>query len=169
MNNIVLFGFMGTGKTAVAEAVAETLSREYVSIDALIEKGEGASISDIFLVKGEPYFRAVEKEIVKEVSSLNDKVIDTGGGVILDEENVDNLKAGGVTICLWASPHAIYERTKSFGHRPLLNVDDPEGKIKELLDHRKPFYEKAEYHIDTTDLKIGDVVLKVKDILNESH
>ena len=168
MKNIVLFGFMGTGKTAVAQAVAEDLTKEYVSIDDLIEKKEGTNINDIFSGKGEPYFRELEKEVVKEISALTDKVIDTGGGVVLDGQNVDNLKANGVTICLWASPHAIYERTKSFGHRPLLNVEDPEGKIKELLDHRKPFYEKAEYHIDTTDLELKDVVLKVKEIVNES-
>lgn len=168
MKNIVLFGFMGTGKTEVAKAVAADLGKEYISIDDLIEKREGRKISDIFASEGEPYFRKVEKEIVKEVSSLEDKVIDTGGGVVLDEENLKHLSSGGVTICLWASARAIYQRTKDHGHRPLLEVDDPERRIKELLVHREPFYRKAEHHIDTTEIDLAGVVEKVKGIADES-
>lgn len=167
MKNIVIIGFMGTGKTQTAKALADELSLEYVSVDELIEKKEDRSINDIFREDGEKYFRAVEKEIVKEVSEGENQVIDAGGGVVLDEENMKNLKKSGIVICLWASPKVIHERTKEHGHRPLLNVEDPEGKIRDLLDERKPFYEKADEHIDTSDMDLQSVVSNIKEILND--
>ena len=167
MKNIVIIGFMGTGKTQTAKALADELSLEYVSVDELIEKKEDRSINDIFREDGEKYFRAVEKEIVKEVSEGENQVIDAGGGVVLDEENMKNLKKSGIVICLWASPEVIHERTKEHGHRPLLNVEDPEGKIRDLLDERKPFYEKADEHIDTSDMDLQSVVSNIKEILND--
>ena len=166
MKNIVLVGFMGTGKTAVAKAAAEALEREYVSVDELIVAREKRAINDIFSEEGEPYFRKVEKEVVKEISLRTGLVVDTGGGVVLDAENMEALRRNGVVICLWADAHAIRQRTMEHGHRPLLNVEDPEKKIKELLDYRKPFYQKADFHVDTTDLDIGAVVERIKGILD---
>lgn len=162
MKNIVLVGFMGTGKTILAKALADDLGMEYVSIDDLIVQREGRPIKEIFAEEGEPYFRELEKRIVKEVSDGADQVVDTGGGVVLDSENMDNLVRGGTVICLWATPEAIYERTKNHTHRPLLNVEDPLGRIKELMEYRRPFYEKAECHIDTTDFSINDIMAKIK-------
>jgi shikimate kinase len=167
VKNIALVGFMGTGKTAVARRLAGDMGKKYISTDELIEKREKRSINDIFRDEGEPYFRKVEKEVVKEVSEKRDQIIDAGGGVILDSENVENLKRGGIIICLWAEPRAIYERTKRHGHRPLLNVNDPEKRIKEMVEHRRPFYEKADFRVDTTDLDIDSVVKEVKRIANE--
>ena len=166
MKNIVLVGFMGTGKTAVAKAAAEALEREYVSVDELIVAREKRAINDIFSEEGEPYFRKVEKEVVKEISLRTGLVVDTGGGVVLDAENMEALRRNGVVICLWADAHTIRQRTVEHGHRPLLNVEDPEKKIKELLDYRKPFYQKADFHVDTTDLDIGAVVERIKGILD---
>jgi shikimate kinase len=166
LKNVVIVGFMGTGKTAVAKAVADEFGKEYVSVDELIVARENREINDIFRDEGEPYFRKVEKEVVKEVSGKTDLVVDTGGGVVLDEENMDALKKSGVVICLWAEPHTIRQRTLAHGHRPLLNVEDPEKQIKELLDYRRPFYEKADFHVDTTDLNIGAVLERIKVILN---
>ena len=162
MKNIVLVGFMGTGKTAVAKALASELKMQYVSVDALIEKKEGKSIKDIFSGSGEDYFRALEKEIVKEVSAGENQVLDLGGGVVLDADNMENLKRAGTVICLWATPEAIHQRTKDHGHRPLLNVEDPLGRIAELLEARKPFYRKAKIHIDTTDKNIPAVIEEMK-------
>ena len=167
MKNIVLIGFMGTGKTAVAKRLARVMKLKYVSTDALIEKREGRSIGDIFSRDGEPYFRNIEKEIIKETAKNSDQVIDTGGGVVLNAENMENLKKNGVVICLWASPAAIYERTRSHEHRPLLKVDKPEEKIKELLEARRAYYEKADARVDTTGMEIDDVVEQVKNISRE--
>ena len=148
MKNITLIGFMGTGKTEVAKLVANELGMEYVSTDDLIEKKENCTIKDIFSKKGENHFRAVEKEIVKEVSLKEGIVIDAGGGVCINPENIESLKKNGTIVCLWAQPEIILERTKKHGHRPLLNVEDPLGKIKALLKQRTPFYERADHHID---------------------
>ncbi len=168
MKNIVIVGFMGTGKTAVAKALAREMRLEYVSVDAVVEDREKRSITDIFRDSGEPYFRNIEKAVVRELSAASGQVIDAGGGVVLDQENMTSLKAGGIVICLWARIETIHERTARARHRPLLNVEDPVGRISELLDRRRPFYEKADYHVDTDGESVSAVVEKIKKIIKES-
>ena len=158
MRNIILVGFMGTGKTVVARALSEKLGMRYVSTDHLIEEKEKTSISDIFSKKGENYFRKAEKDVIKDVSLMENVVVDAGGGVVIDPENVEYLKKKGIIVCLGASPEVILERTKKYTHRPLLNVADPLKKIKELLTYRKPFYERADYHIYTLRMTLEEVV-----------
>ena len=165
MRNIIIVGFMGTGKTTLAKALAKKLGRTYVSIDDEIEKRSGVVISDIFKNKGEAYFRKLEREIIEIVSEKNDQVIDTGGGAVLDKENMVNFKKNGVVICLWSPPGVIFERTKKSIHRPLLNVGDPETEIKKLFVARRPFYEKADFHIDTTDFDISAIIEKIRGII----
>ena len=162
--NIALVGFMGTGKTAVAREIAKRLKMKYTSADDLIEKQEGKKIADIFKENGEPYFREVEQKIIKELSSQDNSVIDAGGGAVLCDENMNNLCRNGIIICLTASVDTILARTQGRSRRPLLNVDDPRKKIEELLARRAPFYAKADYTIDTTNLNIADVAEKVIDI-----
>ena len=169
MKNIVLVGFMGTGKTVLAKALAKKTGRAYVSTDAIIEAREGIPINDIFGGKGESYFRKVEKEVVSEVSGKRDQVIDAGGGVVLDSDNMDSLRKNGVIICLWASPEEIHKRTARHGHRPLLNVADPEKRITELLEKRRPFYEEADFHVDTTGLDIEGALERIMDIADEEE
>jgi len=161
--NIVLVGFMGTGKTTIARLLAQRFNAECVDLDMLIEEKEGMSIVDIFKTKGEPYFRKIEKDIVSKVSSSSGKVIACGGGVVLDKENVDRLKNNGLMICLTARPEIILTRTKSYSHRPLLNVDNAKVKIKELLKKRQPYYTQADYTLDTSDLDIEGVVKNIRD------
>lgn len=165
MRNIILVGFMGTGKTVVGKKVAERLNLRYVSTDDVIEEREQRPISEIFATEDEPYFRTVEKEVVKEVSQMENVVIAAGGGAVLDEENVRNLKAHGVMICLSATPQAILKRTKEDSARPLLKVEDPKKKIKELLRLRAPYYAKADYTIDTSNLTVEEVVGKVVELV----
>lgn len=169
MKNIVLIGFMGTGKTVLAEKLASELDMQYVSIDDRIEASEGKKISNIFEEDGEAYFRQAEKRVLKEIMSSSGQVVDTGGGVVLDEENMRVLEANGIVICLWAEPEVVYERTRKHGHRPLLNVDDPLKKIKELMEYRKPFYKKAEHHIDTTAFEPDRVIERIKEIIDGSE
>ena len=169
MKNIVLVGFMGTGKTVVAKGLAKRLKMKFADLDDLIEERESKKISQIFAESGEPYFRQVEKEIVREVSQQKNRVIASGGGVVLDEENIQNLKRNGIMICLSAKPEAILERTKGYLHRPLLNTEDPKAKIEELLKFRAPFYAKANYTIDTSELTIEEVIEKVIEISNEAQ
>jgi len=94
-------------------------------------------------------------------------VIAAGGGVVLDNENIENLKANGVIICLNATPEDILERTKSYTHRPLLNVPDPLGKIRELLEKRAPYYKKADYEIDTSGKTLDEVLKEIKGITDK--
>ncbi|MGB3057214.1 MAG: shikimate kinase, partial [Candidatus Omnitrophota bacterium] len=96
MKNIVLVGFMGTGKTTIAKVLARSLGKKYVNTDDLIESREKKSINDVFKDDGEAYFRKVEKEVIKEASRQADQVIDAGGGVVLDPENMENLRMTGI-------------------------------------------------------------------------
>ncbi|MFA4991075.1 MAG: shikimate kinase [Candidatus Omnitrophota bacterium] len=161
MKNIVLVGFMGTGKTSVARALAGKLGREFLELDSVIEKREGVSIKEIFETKGESYFRGLEKEAVKEASRKEGVVISAGGGAIIDEENFNNLKKNGVIVCLEASPDTILERTRGSERRPLLNVPDPRERIEKLLSARAPYYKKADHSVSTDELTIDQVVDKI--------
>jgi len=169
MRNIVLVGFMGSGKTTIATKLAHRLKMRYISTDELIEKREKRTINEIFTRSGESYFRDVESDIVKEAAQLEGVVIDAGGGVVLREENMANFKSGGVVICLTASEETIMERTKKYKHRPLLNVEDPKLKIRELLKKRSPLYAKADHCIDTGELTINQVVEKVVSIVTSNQ
>lgn len=160
--NIVLLGFMGTGKTAVGKKLAVDLGVQFVEMDSIIEEREGITISDIFSTKGEPYFRKVEADVVKELSNRKGLVISAGGGVVLNADNIKELMRNGILICLNAAPEEIYNRVKREGQRPLLNVKDPLGKIKELLDYRRPYYNKIDLQIDTTGKTIEEVLNEVK-------
>lgn len=161
MKNIILVGFMGTGKTTIAASLANKLNMRYISTDDLIEKREKRTINEIFTKSGEDYFRDVESEIVREVSGMQDAVVDTGGGVVIREENMAIMKSGGVVICLTANEDDIIERTKKYKHRPLLNVEDPKRKVRDLLARRSAFYAKADYSINTSDFTIRQVVDKI--------
>ena len=162
--NLYLVGFMGSGKTAVAKEVAETTNLKYIEMDEFIEKKENRSINNIFEDSGEDYFRKVEKEVLKEISLDDNQIVSCGGGVVIDEDNINLMKKTGILICLQAKPEVIYQRVKNQKHRPLLNVNDPQVKIMELLKARTPYYEKANYIIETDDLSIKQVAQKVKSI-----
>lgn len=165
MKNIILVGFMGTGKTAVGKELAKKLKMKFIDMDDIIKKREGMKISDIFEQKGEPYFRDVEKEVAREVSKQSNLVIAAGGGAVIDKENIKNLKSNGIMICLNASPDKILERTKRYAHRPLLNVPEPSKRVWELLAKRAQYYARADYQIDTTNLTIDEVVQKILKII----
>ena len=161
MRNIVVVGFMGTGKSGVGKLLADKLGREFLELDDIIEKREGITIREIFATKGEPYFRGLEKEAVRETSQKKGIVISAGGGAIIDEENFNNLKKNSVIVCLEASPDVILKRTKGNTCRPLLNVPDPKKRIEELLKERAPYYKKADLCINTDNLTMEEVVEKI--------
>ncbi len=163
--NIVIFGFMGTGKSNVGRILSEKFGMEFLEMDDEIERREGSSISDIFEKKGEAYFRRCERRLVKELSEKENLVISTGGGVVLDERNISDLGRNGILICLDASPKSILMRTKSENHRPLLLTNDPLKKIEELLAYRRPFYDLIPNHVRTDGLSTEEVSEKVLGIL----
>jgi shikimate kinase len=149
VKNIVLTGFMGAGKTEVGRVLAQRLGYVLIDVDDEIEKEQHMKIADIFKQYGEPAFRDIECAMIKRLSERQGVVISTGGGAVLRQENMDNLRINGMIVCLTASAGTIYERTKRNKTRPLLSVDDPLAKIKELLAFRQPYYEKADIVIDT--------------------
>lgn len=163
MKNIVLTGFMGTGKTAVGKKLSRILNRELVDVDTEIEKSQKMTINEIFKNFGEPRFREIETEMIKKLSGKKNIIISTGGGAVLKQENVDILREKGVIVCLMATPETILKRTSHNSDRPLLQVEDPYGKIKELLNFRKPFYEKADIMIETegkTPIQIAEEIIE---------
>ena len=162
--NIVLVGFMGAGKSVAAKELAKRLKQRAVSTDDLLEKQEKRRIADIFRDSGEAYFRRQEKALIRKLSSQTGLIIDCGGGAFLDQENIDHLNSSGVTIYLEAGVDEIARRTEGLKHRPLLNVDDPHKKIKELLTQRKPFYAQALHTIHTDgkgNRQVCDEIMKV--------
>jgi shikimate kinase len=167
MKNIILTGFMGTGKTAVGRRLAMLLNMELIDVDTEIEKSQQMTINEIFRQFGEPRFREIETEMIQKLSERKDVIISTGGGAVLKQKNMDALRTQGIIICLMASPQTILKRTSHNSNRPLLKVEDPFEKIKELLNFRKPFYEKADILIDTEDktpLQIAEKIIdKIKD------
>ena len=161
MKNIILIGFMGTGKSVVGKLLAKKLNRDFLESDDMIEAKEKMSIRDIFEKKLEPYFRSVEKEVIKEAAKRENVVISAGGGAIINDDSFNNLKNSGIIICLKASPETILNRTKDLKTRPLLNVPDPKKRIEDLLAKRESYYNKADYIVDTDNLSVDDVVLKI--------
>ena len=151
--NVILTGFMGTGKTSLGKLLATKLGRPFVDIDKKIESEQKLSIPKIFEQFGEAHFRALEKSAVRELSERRGLVIATGGGTVKDEENLQLLKSSGLVICLTCSPEEIFLRTARRGERPVLDGGGNERleTIKRLLDERKIFYERADYHVDTTE------------------
>jgi shikimate kinase len=163
--NIVLFGFMGSGKSSVGRIVARTFGMELLEMDDEIERREASSINDIFGSRGEAYFRECERRLVEELAGREGLVISTGGGVVLDERNIRDLGRNGVLICLDASPRTVLERTRGEEYRPLLNTPHPLEKIRELLGRRQRFYDLVPNHVKTDGRTVGDVAGEVLAIL----
>ncbi len=167
MKNIYLVGFMGTGKSSVGRKLAKKISAKFLDLDHFIEKKYGRTIKDIFAKNGEFYFRTLEKEAVEEVSKSESLVVACGGGVVVDEENMQNLKNSGIIVCLNSRPDVILRRCKGHAHRPLLNVPNPQERIKELLAFRAAFYAQADFSIETSDLSVEETVEEIYQKINK--
>lgn len=165
--NIVLIGFMGTGKSTVGLKVAEKLKMEFVDMDREIEKITGMTISELFKRHGEVRFRSEEKLMAQKLSHRNNQVIATGGGIVLQEENVKALQENGILICLDADAADIFERVnRKRGTRPLLKKNLKVEDIEAMLKEREPFYACAHYRINTSgkelDFVVNEIVKQIK-------
>lgn len=152
---------MGSGKTSVGKIVAKKLNLKFLDIDSIIERAVGMKISEIFARFGERRFRDLESAVVKIVSLKESAVISTGGGVVLRKGNIEVLKKTGVLFWLKASEETIYERIKDCKDRPLLQVENPLHRIRELMKKRAPLYEKADFAIDTDGALPDEIADKI--------
>lgn len=154
---------MGTGKTEVGRELSVKLHSRLIDVDDEIVKESGMSINEIFSTCGEPVFREMETEMIQKVSNNRNVIISTGGGAVLRQENMDILRENGTIVCLTATPETILKRTSSNDERPLLQVKDPIQKIRDLLELRRPWYDKADVIVDTegkTPFQIAEEILE---------
>lgn len=146
--NIVLVGFMGTGKTTVGHFLAEATGMPLVDMDTLIEQRTQKTIPEIFAKEGEASFRNLERELTKELAQKTGQVVSTGGGLVLNPDNIRDFEKTSLVICLLASEETLMSRLKGDSSRPLL-AGEKEEKIKQLLQTRRPLYEAISHKIDT--------------------
>jgi len=170
MKNIVLIGMRGSGKSKIGKKLAKITKREFLDTDQLIEKEEHRTIPEIVKDNGWDYFRKVESEVIAEISEKEDIVISTGGGAILNKENIKNLQRNGIIVYLKADPVTLAQRIKNSTNRPALkeglNLID---EMMELLKERNPIYEStadatADVSTQSED-KEKDIKLKAQAIL----
>ena len=169
-SSIALIGFMGTGKTAVGQALAKKLNKKFVEMDSLIEQRAGKTIAEIFEQDGEVAFRELEISVTKETSGRKNQVIACGGGVVLNKINTDRLRKDSIIVYLNASPGVIMQRVSDSDARPLLRVDELALTIRELLRFRKPFYERAaDFRVNTSRASIASIAGQIIDRVRQSE
>lgn len=158
--NIVMVGFMGTGKTGAGKLLASELDMTFVDMDDIIVERQARPISAIFEEDGEQYFRSLERDLVKELSARTGLVIATGGGVVLNKDNITDFEVHGLVVCLSATPEVILQRVESDTSRPLLSGDKMK-KIRSILDQRQHLYAAITHQVDTSRLTQGEVVKNI--------
>lgn len=141
--NLYLVGFMGTGKTTVSRIVAARLGNRWLDSDHEIERNQGRPIAEIFATEGEAAFRKMEREFVEAGHPAERTVVACGGGLVIQEGMLAELQKRGVVICLHATVETILRRTAGSRQRPLLNVEDPEKRIRDLYAVRDPIYRRS--------------------------
>jgi shikimate kinase len=171
--NIYLIGYRCTGKTSVGKILAKSLNLPFVDADAAVEKENGMTISEMVASFGWNYFREKEKTMIRGLSALGGQVIATGGGVILDPENVRRMKETGRVVWLKAGAEAIEQRlladVKTADQRPSLTGKKLTDEIKETLEIRTPLYENAaDFSVDADDMPVDAIAQKVADVVQKS-
>jgi shikimate kinase len=152
-HNIVLVGFMGSGKTSIGRLVAQRLGFQFVDTDAVIVERAGMPVAKIFERHGEAWFREQETATLRSLGILNRAVISTGGGIVGREENRALLRGLGFVVWLTASEEVIFERVSRNKKRPLLQTADPRATVHDLLEKRRGLYEAvAQFTLETTTL-----------------
>lgn len=165
--NIVLVGFMGTGKTSLGRQLARRLGYQFIDTDRAIEEVTGKTVEEIFRRDGEIRFRSEENLLVRKLWQQTGLVISTGGGLMLNPENVDLLRRQGVIIALQADPEVIIGRVKKKKHRPLLRRGDLRENVLKLLQEREGSYDVAEYMVDTGKLPFHEALGTIHQYLKQ--
>jgi len=155
---------MGAGKTTIGRRLAKGLRKEFIDVDQELERRTGASIALIFDVEGESGFRERERRIIDELTQLDDVVLATGGGAVLDCDSRTALITRGFVVYLHAALDKLVERTRRDTNRPLLMTNDPIVRMRELLDQRELFYRQvADLVVDTGTRNLTEVVKAIRD------
>ena len=156
--NILLIGFMGTGKSTISRRLHKLLEMKEIDTDALIACREGMSISDIFATKGEEAFRNMETELLRELKNERNLIISCGGGMALRDENAEIMKEAGTVVWLTAKPETILKRVEHDDSRPLLRGNKNVPFIENLLNQRYPKYKAAaDFEVKTDDRAIQSI------------
>jgi len=166
-NNLVLIGFMGSGKTALGKWISQNASMEFYDTDEYIVSKQNREIAEIFATDGEKYFRDLETEAIKEMNEkFTNSVISVGGGLPLREENRELLKSLGVIIYLRTTEDTLVQRLNNDTKRPLLAGNDIKAKIHDLLMQRGLVYESiAQIIVDTDDRTYDQIYNEIEDII----
>ena len=167
--NIALTGFMGSGKSAVSKTLGKLTGYHVVDVDSEVQKQAGKTIQEIFDSEGEQAFRDMEMRAVARIAEGASQIISTGGGVVLKRENMDVLRTGGVIVNLKVSAETVHERTRHCSHRPLLQVENPLERIRQMMAEREEFYRNADIVIDTDDMSVMQVAEEILESVGWNH
>jgi shikimate kinase len=168
LDNIFLVGLMGAGKTTIGKCLARQLNKTFLDADHVLEERTGVHIPVIFEIEGEAGFRKREKEVLAELMVLDNIVLATGGGVVLNPENRENLRSHGMVIYLHGRPEDLFQRTRHDKNRPLLQTGNRLQTLKELYRTRDPLYrEVADIVVDTGRQSVNGLSEKLKNKLKE--
>ncbi|MCD1257958.1 shikimate kinase [Paenibacillus athensensis] len=157
MDNIVLIGFMGSGKSTVGRKLADRLGWTFTDTDARVEQEQGTTISELFRQRGEAEFRELESRVLEDVLAEGRQVVATGGGIVLAERNRLRMLEGGLVVALKAEAGEVIKRVSSDRSRPLLQGDVGE-RVRTLMEQRKHAYDFAHLSIDTSALSVEQVI-----------
>ena len=158
---------MGAGKTTVGRSLARQLRKTFHDTDHAIEERTGVRVAVIFEIEGEAGFRKREAEVLAQMSALDNVVLATGGGAILNPRNRECLRSRGFVIYLHAPPKELWQRTRHDKHRPLLQTGDPQARIQELYEFRDPLYrEVADLVVDTGRQSVGTLVTELLELID---
>lgn len=164
--HIFLIGFMGAGKSANAERLAELTGAVRLEMDQELVKEQQMEISEIFEKYGEPYFRDLETEFIRRLKNTAPAIVSCGGGAVLREENVRLMKETGRIILLTATPRTILSRVKDSEERPILNGHKDVAYIESLLEKRRAMYEKAaDWSVPTDNREVSEICHEILDII----
>jgi shikimate kinase len=162
--HLILVGLRGVGKTTIGKAAARQLGRPFLDFDQEIERRAGMEVREIFRLRGEDHFRALEFALSEELSATGGMVLSPGGGWITQQKSVELLRSTGRIIYLRASPEAVARRLRRVETRPLLAGRDPVVALRELYEKRRALYETADDVLDTERLARQQLIAKVVEL-----
>lgn len=165
--NIVITGFMGTGKTAVGRRLAERLQINFVDTDAEIQRTTGRTLGDIFNAEGEAGFRKIESQVIAELAQRDRTVISTGGGALISPDNRKRLQDHGILVCLTARTGTLLERLKDDVTRPMLAGEDLAARMERLLKERQSIYAECPIQVATDEKTIPQVTDEIAERLRD--